>query len=127
MLYIIIDLPRPRPKLRPGLMRTKLYDLYFYPHNTIMCGTQDKINLKLKCDKEEVCTPLRSYQVQVYTREEKTMLIGNVRIVTSKMSCALVIDRESCAVTLSETSTREEVKELLDLWQQKCRQSYSIG
>jgi hypothetical protein len=25
----------------------------------------------LVTDKEEVCTPLRSYQVQVYTREEK--------------------------------------------------------
>ena len=49
-------------------------------------------------DKEEVCTPLRSYQVQVYTREEKIMLIGNVRIVTSKMSCALVRERESCVV-----------------------------
>ena len=59
----------------------------------------------------------------MYTREEKRMLIGNVRIVTSKMSCALVRDRESCAVTLSETDTMEEVKELLDLWQQKCRQS----
>ena len=81
----------------------------------------------MRCDKEEVCTPLRSYQVQVYTREEKTMLIGNVRIVTSKMSCALVRERESCAVTLSEASTKEEAKELLDLWQQKCRQSYSIG
>ena len=63
----------------------------------------------------------------MYTREEKTMLIGNVRIVTSKMSCALVRERESCAVTLSEASTKEEAKELLDLWQQKCRQSYSIG
>ena len=37
------------------------------------------------------------------------------------------INRESCAVTLSEASTKEEAKELLDLWQQKCRQSYSIG
>ena len=62
----------------------------------------------------------------VHERRED-MLIGNVRIVTSKMSCALVIDRESCAVTLSEASTKEEAKELLDLWQQKCRQSYSIG
>ena len=55
------------------------------------------------------------------------MLIGNVRIVTSKMSCALVRERESCVVTLSEANTKEEAKELLDLWQQKCRQRYSIG
>ena len=57
------------------------------------------------------------------------MLIGNVRIVTSKMSCALVRvrERESCVVTLSEANTKEEAKKLLDLWQQKCRQRYSIG
>jgi hypothetical protein len=43
------------------------------------------------------------------------MLIGNVRIVTSKMSCAQVRERESCVVALSETNTKEEAKELLDL------------
>ncbi len=50
----------------------------------------------LVTDKEEVYSPLRSYQVQVYTRHERRedMLIGNVRIVTSKMSCALVRERE---------------------------------
>ena len=57
----------------------------------------------LVTDKEEVCTPLRSYQVQVYTREEKTMLIGNVRIVTSKMSYVMRTgkrERELCCDTL---------------------------
>ena len=43
------------------------------------------------------------------------MLIGNVRIVTSKMSCAQVRERV-CVVSLSETNTKEEAKELLDLW-----------
>ena len=55
------------------------------------------------------------------------MLIGNVRIVTSKMSCALVRERESCVVTLSEANTKEEAKELLDLWQQKYRQRYIMS
>ena len=51
------------------------------------------------------------------TRERREdMLIGNVRIVTSKMSCAQVRERESCVVALSETNTKEEAKELLDLW-----------
>ena len=44
------------------------------------------------------------------------MLIGNVRIVTCKMSCAQVRERESCVVALSETNTKKEAKELLDLW-----------
>jgi hypothetical protein len=42
------------------------------------------------------------------------MLIGK-RIVTSKMSCAQVIERGSCVLALSETNTKEEAKELLDL------------
>ena len=41
------------------------------------------------------------------------MLIGSVRIVTSKMSCAQVRERESCVVELLETNIREEAKELL--------------
>ena len=45
------------------------------------------------------------------------MLIGIVRIVTSKMSCAQVRERErELCVALSETNTKEEAKELLDLW-----------
>ncbi len=42
------------------------------------------------------------------------MLIGKVRIVTSKMSCAQVIERGSFVLALSETNTKEEAKELLD-------------
>ncbi len=50
------------------------------------------------------------------TRERREeMLIGNVRIVTSKMSCAQVREREF-VVALSETNTKEEAKELLNLW-----------
>ncbi len=51
------------------------------------------------------------------TRERREdMLIGNVRIVTSKMSCAQVGERESCVVALSETNTKEDSEKLLNLW-----------
>jgi hypothetical protein len=51
----------------------------------------------------------------VHERRED-MLIGKVRIATSKMSYAQVIERGSCVLALSEANTKEEAKELLDLW-----------
>ncbi len=43
----------------------------------------------------------------VHERRED-MSIGNVRIVTSKMSCAQVRERESCVVSLSETNDKHQ-------------------
>ncbi len=48
-------------------------------------------------------------------KRREDMLIGNVRIVTSKMPWAQVRERESCVVALSETNTKEGAKELGDL------------
>jgi hypothetical protein len=60
-------------------------------------GKVDKI--KLGNDEEEVSTPLRRCKC---TREKRRHAdkLGIVRIVTSKMSCAQVRERELCCGTL---------------------------
>ena len=45
---------------------------------------------------------------------------------TFKMSCAQVRERESCVVALSETKTKEEAKELLDLRHRAVHMQWTI-
>jgi hypothetical protein len=60
--------------------------------------------------KEEVCTPLCSYQLPGASEHERRedMLIGNVRIVTSKMSCAQVRERERAVLWHSQRQTQRK-------------------
>ncbi len=62
--------------------------------------------------KKRFAPPFAATRCKCTRERREEMLIGNVRIVTSKMSCAQVRERESCVVALSETNMKEELLNL---------------